>query len=123
MKGLQDALINTDPILRRWDRIGINIWQNLLKMSGTSWTVYLIETSDGSLYAGISTDVERRFREHQGLGGKGKGAKYFAGRSPVAVRYTEVCENRSQASKREAQLKKMSARAKRELCQGQASQE
>lgn len=76
------------------------------------WSLYIIEASDASLYTGITTDVERRFDEHRlGL----KGAKYFNGRSPVEVVYREDGHNRSSASRREAEIKKMSRREKQSL--------
>ena len=84
-------------------------------MSSTPWFVYLIKSSDGLLYTGITTDVERRFREHQGLSGKNRGAKFFRGRTPVSVVYTELLDSRSQASRREAEIKRMSTSAKRAL--------
>jgi len=84
-------------------------------MTSTAWFVYLIKSSDGLLYTGITTDVERRFREHQGLSGRGKGAKFFRGRKPVSVVYTEALNSRSQATRREAQIKKMSVAAKQAL--------
>jgi putative endonuclease len=70
-----------------------------------SWQVYIIEASDNRLYTGITTDVERRFEQH--LCGKG-GAKFFRGRSPKALRYIEDSADRSTASKREAEIKKLS---------------
>ncbi|MCP4488561.1 MAG: GIY-YIG nuclease family protein [Gammaproteobacteria bacterium] len=76
------------------------------------WIVYIIEADDGSYYTGISTDVERRFSEHSGKPG---GAKYFNGRRPLAVVYTEAGFNRSSATKREAQVKKLTRRQKLEL--------
>ena len=85
-------------------------------MASSSWFVYIIESSDGLLYTGITTDVERRFREHQGVLGKGKGAKFFRGRRPEAIVYTEAQNSRSAASRREAEIKKMSASAKKALC-------
>ena len=84
-------------------------------MSENNWFVYIIESSDGYLYTGITTDVNRRLREHQGLEGKNKGAKFFRGRKAVAVMYTEVCDNRSEASKRESAIKKMHVSEKRAL--------
>jgi len=85
-------------------------------MASTHWFVYIIRSSDGLLYTGITTDVERRFREHQGVLGKGKGAKFFRGRRPEAIVYTEAQGSRSGASRREAEIKKMSATAKKALC-------
>ena len=69
-----------------------------------NWTVYMIEASDGSYYTGITTDLDRRFREH--LEGRG-GARYFRGRKPVGVVYTEGGHCRSSALKREAAIKKL----------------
>ncbi len=69
------------------------------------WSVYIITASDGSLYTGITLDVERRFEEH--CSGK-TGAKYFnRGRRPVAVVYRENGLSRSAASQRESGIKKM----------------
>ncbi|MCP4186035.1 MAG: GIY-YIG nuclease family protein [Gammaproteobacteria bacterium] len=73
------------------------------------WFVYIIEADDGSYYTGISTDVERRFDEHNG---KLCGAKYFNGRRPVAVVHKEAGFNRSSASRREAEIKKMNRQQK-----------
>jgi putative endonuclease len=85
-------------------------------MASSPWFVYIIKSSDGFLYTGITTDVERRFREHQGVLGNGKGAKFFRGRRPEAIVYTEAQDNRSAASRREAEIKKMSVSAKKALC-------
>ena len=76
------------------------------------WTVYIIEASDHSLYTGISTDVERRWQEH--MQGK-SGEKSFRGRKPSKLVYKETVANRSEASQREAFIKKMSRAAKLRL--------
>jgi len=68
------------------------------------WEVYIIETLGGRLYTGISTDVERRFKQHQS--GKG-GARFFKIDPPMQIRYREVCRDRSMALKREAQIKRL----------------
>lgn len=68
------------------------------------WSVYIIVCEDGSLYTGISTDVERRFRQHC----SGKGAKFFRARRAVRVGYRETGYTRSAASQREAAIKRMS---------------
>ena len=76
------------------------------------WFVYIIESSDDSLYTGITTDVERRMQEH----GAGKvGAKYFRGREPLRVVYQEGGHDRSSASRREAELKRLTRAQKLEL--------
>ena len=80
-----------------------------------NWSLYIIEASDASLYTGITTDVERRFEEHQG---RQKRAKYFNGRSPVRVVYREGGHSRSSGSRRGAEIKKLSRQAKAELIDG-----
>ncbi|MCP3686911.1 MAG: GIY-YIG nuclease family protein [Gammaproteobacteria bacterium] len=79
------------------------------KNHNADWFVYIIEADDGSYYTGISTDVERRFDEHSGKSG---GAKYFNGRRPVSVVHREAGFNRSSATRREAQIKKMNRQQK-----------
>lgn len=73
------------------------------------WFVYMIRASDESLYTGITTDVERRFKEH---GSTTKGAKFFRGRHALEVVYTENHPDRSSASQREAEIKKLSRKDK-----------
>ncbi len=76
------------------------------------WSVYIIEASDESLYTGISTDPERRFTEHaQGR----KGARYFGGRAPERIVYREDGHDRSSASRREAEIKRLSRVQKQQL--------
>jgi putative endonuclease len=72
------------------------------------WFVYVIEASDGSLYTGVTTDVERRFSEHCGNGkGANKGAKFFRGRRPLKIVYTESHPDRGSAQRRESTIKKL----------------
>ncbi|MDX1451551.1 MAG: GIY-YIG nuclease family protein [Oleiphilaceae bacterium] len=82
-----------------------------------AWFVYIIETRCGLLYTGIATDVARRFEEHLARfeGHTKKGARFFNGREPVAIRYQERCANRSAASIREAQIKRLRVAQKRAL--------
>lgn len=80
------------------------------------WCVYIILCSDNSLYTGITTNIERRFRQH----GEGRGARYFRGRQPVRVVYLENGHNRSSAAVREARIKAMS-RADKALLISQSS--
>jgi putative endonuclease len=68
-----------------------------------NWHIYIILCSDDSLYTGITTDVERRFRQHA----DGHGAKYFRGRQPRRLLYLESGHSRSTAGKREAEIKAM----------------
>jgi putative endonuclease len=73
--------------------------------------VYILECKDGSLYTGITTDVERRFKEHQ----EGVGSHYTKARKAKKIVYTEEVANRSLASKREVAIKKMSREQKKQL--------
>ena len=76
-----------------------------------NWQVYIIHCSDGSFYTGITTDLERRFRQHA----SGHGAKYFRGRQPLHIVYHEQGHSRSSAASREAQIKTMSRTEKMKL--------
>ena len=98
-----------------WDRTD-NTLNILMNADTATWSLYIIEASDASLYTGIATDVERRFEEHLGCQ---KGAKYFNGRSPVRVVYREDGHTRSSASKRETEIKKLSRREKQNLIESQ----
>ncbi len=81
------------------------------------WWVYMVRTTGGKLYTGISTDVDRRFQEHldTSQGNNNKGAKFFRANKPVAVVYREACADRSSASKREAAIKQLGRDQKRQL--------
>ncbi|MBY0538126.1 GIY-YIG nuclease family protein [Patescibacteria group bacterium] len=79
------------------------------------WYVYILRCSDNSLYTGVTTDVERRVREHNGEGVKGKGAKYTKAHRPVKLVYQEIVTSRSEAQIREAQLRKLSKIEKEKL--------
>ena len=82
-----------------------------------SWFVYMVETEKGRLYTGISTDIERRFKEHLAThqGTSSRGAKYFRSDRPLRVVYQELQKNRALASQRESALKKLSASQKKAL--------
>jgi len=74
------------------------------------WCVYLLRCADGSLYTGISVDVTRRLRQHNGeLGG---GARYTRGRRPVELLWTEPAPSRAAAQAREAALRRLPRTAK-----------
>ena len=69
-----------------------------------NWVVYIIRCSDDTLYTGITNNLERRLSQHATQ----RGAKYFRGRQPREVVYVEKGHDRSSASKREAEIKKLS---------------
>ena len=84
--------------------------------SALNWHVYIILCTDDTLYTGITTDIERRLREHA----SGRGAKYFRGRKPKELLYLEGGHDRSTASQRELSIKGMT-RAAKQLLAGSAA--
>lgn len=72
------------------------------------WFVYMVECRDGSLYTGITNDIERRVNEHN----EGTGARYTRSRRPVRVRYQESCESRPAALMRECAVRLLSPKEK-----------
>ena len=76
------------------------------------WWVYIVACSDESLYTGITNDRERRIAEHND---SKKGAKYTRNRRPVDLVYSKMLPNRSAASKREYEIKKLSRADKLKL--------
>ena len=65
------------------------------------WYLYMLRCGDGSLYTGITTDVQRRLDAHLA----GKGAKYTRGRGPLTLVHRESCGSHSEALKRELEVK------------------
>ncbi len=76
--------------------------------------VYVLRCADSSLYTGYTDDPVKRARVHN----SGKGAKYTRARLPVAVIYTESFETKSEALKRELEIKKLSHSQKEALISG-----
>ncbi len=81
-------------------------------LSKINWTCYLLECADGTLYCGITNDLEKRLAAHN----SGEGAKYTRGRTPVRVVYREQCADKSAALKREREVKEMRRPEKLALC-------
>ncbi len=75
------------------------------------WTVYILRCKDGTLYTGITKDIERRVKQHN----DGKGSKYTQSRRPVKVVYNEKKMGRANALVREAEIKQYSKEKKEEL--------
>ena len=71
----------------------------------------MLECSDNSIYTGITNNLEERLKRHQ----SGNGAKYLRGRLPIKLVYKENFINRSEATKREIYIKKMSKKEKKNL--------
>ena len=76
-----------------------------------NWQVYIIQTKTGKLYTGITTDINRRWSEHKNK----KGAKYFRLENPQEVVFMENRKNRSEATKRELEIKRFSRNEKLRL--------
>ncbi len=75
---------------------------------------YIVECADGTLYSGWTNDLEKRVAAHNA----GQGAKYTRSRRPVTLRYYEEFEDKSEALRREAALKKLSRAKKLKLIKG-----
>ncbi len=78
------------------------------------WSLYLVRCADGSLYTGISTDVERRIGEHGGP----RGAKRLRGKGPLRLVFQQAVGDRSEALRLEYQVKKLSRPDKERLLRG-----
>lgn len=77
------------------------------------WSLYLVRTNKKSLYTGITTDVSRRFSEHQG--GGVKAAKSLKGKGPLLLEFQIEVGDRSSALKLEYKVKRLSKNKKEQL--------
>lgn len=73
-----------------------------------TWYVYILECKDNTLYTGITNDLDARLKKHN----LGTASKYTRSRVPVKLVYVEMAIDRSQASKREYELKQLSRKSK-----------
>ena len=81
-----------------------------------TWQVYLLRCADQSLYAGVTTDLDRRLQQHNGqLAG---GARYTQARRPVSLVWSEACDSRSDAQQREHALRRLSREQKLAIIAG-----
>lgn len=79
------------------------------------WYVYIVECSDGSLYTGITNDLNKRINTHN----KGKGAKYVRGKTPITLKVFFEVKNRSEGSKLEYKIKQMNRSDKLKIISGE----
>jgi len=79
------------------------------------WSLYLVRTGQGSLYTGVTTDVQRRINEHEDTDKKHKGAKALRGKGPLELAFKIVVGNRSDALKLEYRVKQLSRGDKQRL--------
>ncbi|MFI3247118.1 MAG: GIY-YIG nuclease family protein [Ferrimonas sp.] len=82
-----------------------------------TWFLYIIENAQGQLYTGITTDVSRRFQEHQS--NRSKTARSLKGKGPLILRYQQAVGTHSQALKLEYRCKKLTRQKKMALISGQ----
>lgn len=87
--------------------------------AAAAWTLYMIRCNDGSLYTGITTDVTRRLTEHRDSAGGGKGAKFLRGKSPLELVYEAAVADRSEASRLEYTVKRLTRAQKEALVKRQ----
>jgi putative endonuclease len=81
-----------------------------------SYFVYILECANKTLYTGITTDLKRRFNEHLGK----KGAHFTKANRPKQICYFEKQPNRSQATKREIEIKSWTKKKKLQLIKGRS---
>jgi putative endonuclease len=84
-----------------------------LAKENQKWIVYFMRCRDGSLYCGITNDLEKRTKDHNA----GKGSAFVKSRLPVECVYVELAEDKSSALKREYALKLLPRPAKVRLVQ------
>ncbi len=82
------------------------------ELKSNMYFVYLLLCKDGSIYTGMTTDVERRFAEHKA----GKGGHYTRAKKVKRLLYQEKQLNRSSALRREAEIKRWNRKKKLALC-------
>lgn len=83
------------------------------------WYIYILRCGDGTLYTGITDDVERRLAAHRA----GKGAKYTRGRGPLELVYWEEAADKSAALRRELAIKKLTRQEKERLINARSGSE
>lgn len=79
------------------------------------WHLYLVRCNDGSLYTGISTDVQRRFNAHQ----QNRGARRLRGRGPLELVYSRAIGDRARALQMEYRVKRLTKAEKESLVRGE----
>ena len=87
--------------------------------SEPAWFVYMVCCADATLYTGITTDLDKRIKQHNS---SKYGAKYTRSRQPVSLVYFEQLANRSLASKREYEIKRLTTQEKHLLIHSASGQ-
>ena len=81
------------------------------KKSSQKWFLYILRCQDGSLYTGVTNNLERRLKMHN----QGNASRYTRTRRPVTMLYQESCRGRTQALIRECAVKALPKNKKEEL--------
>ena len=84
------------------------------------WHIYILKCADGSFYTGIAKNIQRRIDQHNTS--NSVGAKYTRTRRPVELVYSEEFTTRSDALKRENEIKKLTREYKEALITGRVAQ-
>jgi putative endonuclease len=82
--------------------------------AAATWSLYILRCRDDSFYTGVTTDIDRRFREHEA----GRASRFTRTRRPVVLVHRETCGTRSQALSRECAVKSMGRKGKEDLVAG-----
>jgi len=97
--------------------INANVQEEQSVISDNEWSLYMIKTRMNTLYTGISTDVDRRFKEHSGA--SKRAARYLKGKGPLELVWHEAVGTKSEALVLEYRVKKLNKRQKLSLIEGE----
>jgi putative endonuclease len=81
-----------------------------------SWHLYIVRCKDGSLYTGITIDIEKRVKEHQNQGKRC--ARYLRGKAPITLEFSQCIGTKSDAFRVEKMIKKCTKHKKEKLLSG-----
>ena len=87
-----------------------------MSTASSDWHVYIVRCADGSLYTGITTNLQARIATHN----TGEGGRYTRTRLPVELVYSEAAKDRSIASRREHSIKRLPRTSKLQLISSNA---
>ncbi|ODC02823.1 hypothetical protein BFW38_03915 [Terasakiispira papahanaumokuakeensis] len=109
-----DALSNNPEETKR-STAGQSVEGQSVEGQAVRWSLYIVQTAQGMLYTGISTDVDRRFKAHC----DGKGARALRGKGPLQLIWQQTVASQRQALRLEYRIKRLPQKKKWALCQGQ----
>lgn len=109
-----DALSNNQAETKR-SAADQSVEDQPVEGQAVQWSLYIVQTAQGMLYTGISTDVDRRFKAHC----EGKGARALRGKGPLRLMWQQGVISHRQALRLEYRIKQLPRQKKWALCQGQ----